>query len=137
MKKKLLALFSTALLVFVGFNNVACSDDDDDENGEITKIDTADIKTAFEQGSADGKAYAEAYESVKENGVTSVNGMSSMTKMINYGKKYKKNESKSYKAGFLAAANGIGDAETVEELLGSSSVSALSTLLEAIFSKDE
>ena len=33
MKKKLLALFSMALLVFVGFNNAACSDDDDDDMG--------------------------------------------------------------------------------------------------------
>ena len=138
MKKKLLALFSMALLVFVGFNNAACSDDDDDDNnGGITTVDTADIKTAFEQGSNDGKAYADAYANVKENGVTSVSGITSMTQMVNYGKKYKKSQSYTYKAAFVAAAGGIGDAETVTNLLeNSSSVSALKGLLETIFSDD-
>lgn len=138
MKKKLLALLSVAMLVFVGFNNAACSDDDDDNN---TTLDTLDIKTAAELGTTDGKAYAELYDEVKNGGVASLGsfeGLTNLTKMVRYGKKYKANQSKTYKASFVAAASGIGDATTVINMLeNSSSVPALQGLLEEIFSKDE
>ena len=139
MKKKLLALLSVVMLVFVGFNNAACSDDDDNDNdGSVFSMDTTDVKTALEQGTNDGKAYAEAYAVVKENGVASPEGITNITKMVTYAKKYKKNQSKTYKAAFLTSANGIGDETQVENLLeNSTTFGALKTLLATIFSDDE
>lgn len=131
MKKKLLAVLSAAVLMLLSANVTACGSDDDDDDDNTT-VDTS----YYAQGKTDGEAFGAAYASVKENSSVTDN-TAGYAKMVTYISKYKANENKTYRAGFLNGATGATDLaeEKILSLLNTdeSSVTALAAALKEIF----
>ena len=135
MKKKLLILFSAVAVAFVSASVTACSDDDDDDDKQA-EVDSA--SSEFKSASADGEAFAEAYNAAKDaiaaNGATDVTALTKVAAAISAGQKYKSSNDKTYKAGFISGATGAtGLAEDqIEKILNNDKVSAAKQILEII-----